>query len=165
MGLLLFGAANLGHVACMLSCCHIWSSCWIPPRFRGQWARIPLFTLGTNCTSGFIENKTDATSLCQTDVIYDVLLKPLTHAGVATWMREFKTASCRGSGCKLAWLGNIRWVKQCHKSFGNGLYHLFMMIFGMVYSCFTHIDSFELPWISVARRRQLLLHQRNRSNI
>ena len=34
-----------------------------------------------------------------------------------------------------------KWVKQCHKPFmtGNGLYHLFMVIWGMVSYCFTHI--------------------------
>ena len=34
-----------------------------------------------------------------------------------------------------------KWVKQCHKPLmtGNGLYHPFMVIWGMVSYCFTHI--------------------------
>ena len=33
--------------------------------------------------------------------------------------------------------------KKINHPFGNGLYHLFMVIWGMVYYCFTHIMEDE----------------------
>ena len=55
-------------------------------------------------------------------------------------IRRKKKAKANGYAVQVGWsLKNVQVKRMKNHSFGNCLYHLFMVIWGMVYYCFAHI--------------------------